>query len=268
MPHFICTNCGTQFAETSTPPSECLICLEEREFIAWEGQNWTTADKLQQSYRNVISQEEAGLTGIGMEPSFAIGQRALLIRHPDGNVLWDCIPLLDDSLLELIQGNGGLSAIAISHPHYYSSMIDWAREFDCPILLHHADRKWVMRSSPALQFWEGDTNTIHPGLTLVHCGGHFEGGTVLHWSAGAAGKGALLSGDIIHVAQDRHWVSFMYSFPNLIPLSARKVEQIVSRVDPFSYDRIYGAWWGKTVATDAKAAVQRSAQRYIQHLQD
>ncbi|QDU03490.1 Metallo-beta-lactamase superfamily protein [Gimesia chilikensis] len=268
MPYFICTNCGTQFAESSEPLPQCTICAEEREFIAWDGQSWTTADELARTHRNVVSQEGSGLIGIGMEPTFAIGQRALLVRRPEGNVLWDCIPLLDESLAQLIEGIGGLSAIAISHPHYYASMVDWAERFDCPVLLHEADRKWVMRPSPAIEFWEGDNRELGADLTLIRCGGHFAGGTVLHWSSGADGRGVLLSGDIIYVAQDRQWVSFMYSFPNRIPLSADKVEQIVSQVEPYPFERIHGAWWDKTVSTDAKAAVRRSARRYIQHLRD
>ena len=43
---------------------------------------------------------------------------------------------------------------------------------------------------------------------------------MLHWPAGANGKGALLTGDIIQVVQDRRYVSFMRSYPNLIPLGA------------------------------------------------
>ena len=118
----------------------------------------------------------------------------------------------------LIRGIGGISAIAISHPHYYSSMIEWSRAFDCPVFLHAADRQWVMRPDPAIEFWEGETKEIGQGLTLIRCGGHFEGGTVLHWPGGADGKGVILSGDILQVVEDRRWVSFMYSYPNLIPL--------------------------------------------------
>jgi hypothetical protein len=82
------------------------------------------------------------------------------------------------------------------------------------------------------------------------------------------GKGAILSGDIIQVVQDRRWVSFMYSYPNLIPLPASKVHGIVDSVEPFRFDRIYGAWWGKTVFTDAKAAVKRSAERYVRAIRE
>ncbi len=268
MTNFICTTCGTQHAETEAPPPRCAICEDERQYVGWGGQQWTTMPGLRQTYQITVKLEELGLYGIGMEPSFAIGQRALLVTQPHGNVLWDCIPLLDDGLVKMIQGIGGISAIAISHPHYYSSMVQWSRAFDCPIYLHAADRKWVMRPDPAIEFWEGETKQVGGGLTLIRCGGHFDGGTVLHWPEGTDGKGAILSGDIIQVVPDRRWVSFMYSYPNLIPLPASTVRRIVAAVEPFAFERIYGAWWGKVVATDAKAAVRGSADRYIRAIQD
>jgi glyoxylase-like metal-dependent hydrolase (beta-lactamase superfamily II) len=263
MPHFICVTCGTQFAETDERPQACAVCEDERQYVGWSGQQWTTLDELRKSHRGVVRLEELGLYGIGMEPAFAIGQRALLVTRPEGNVLWDCIPLLDGALVEMIRGIGGIGAIAISHPHYYASMVEWSRAFGCPIYLHAADRRWVMRPDPAVRFWEGETQEIEGGLTLVRCGGHFDGGTVLHWPEGADGRGAILSGDILQVVQDRRWVSFMYSYPNFIPLSASAVERIVRSVEPFAFDRIYGAWWGKTVLKDAKEAVRRSAERYL-----
>ena len=268
MPHYICTTCGTQFAETAQPPERCAICEDERQFVGWGGQAWTTLDELQRSHVNSVRLEEAGLFGIGVEPAFAIGQRALLVTRPEGNVLWDCIPRIDDGLIQMIRGIGGIAAIAISHPHYYTCMVEWARAFGCPVYLHSADRQWVMRPDPAIEFWDGQTKRLGGGLTLVRCGGHFEGGTVLHWPEGATGKGAILSGDILQVVQDRRWVSFMYSYPNLIPLPASTVRRIVSAVDSFAFDRIYGAWWGKVVAEDAKGAVRRSADRYVRAVAD
>ena len=263
MSNFICTTCGTQFGETDQPPKECAICNDDRQYVGWQGQQWASLDDLRRSHRNIILMEESSLYGIGMEPSFAIRQRALLVTHPTGNILWDCIPLLDQALIEMVGAIGGISAIAISHPHYYALMIEWGRAFDCPIYLHAADQKWVMRPDSAIVFWEGETKEICGRLTLIRCGGHFEGGTVLHWPDGAGGKGAILSGDILQVVQDRRWVSFMYSYPNLIPLPVSGIRRIVAAVEPFTFDRIYGAWWGKTVLSDAKAAVMRSAERYI-----
>src|SRR5207247_118961 len=82
---------------------------------------------------------------------------------------------------------------------YYSAMVEWGARFDARIFLHAADREWVMRESGRIQFWEGKTLSLWDGLTLIHCGGHFEGGAILHWPAAADGQGALLTGDIIQV---------------------------------------------------------------------
>jgi hypothetical protein len=82
-------------------------------------------------------------------------------------------------------------------------------------------------------------------------------------SSGAGnGKGALLTGDIIQVVADRKHVSFMYSYPNYVPLSAAAVERIVQAVKPFEYDREYGAFWDTVIDRDGKATVARSAERY------
>lgn len=263
MPNFICMTCGTQFSETQQPPNSCPICTDERQYVGPQGQQWTTLDELRTGHHISVRAEEPNLIGIGMEPEFAIGQRALLIRSDKGNVLWDCIPLIDDGIATMIQGIGGLSAIAISHPHYYSSMMEWSRAFDAPVYLHAADRQWVMHPDPTIQFWEGDSKALQDGLMLIRCGGHFDGGTVLHWRNGAEGRGVLLSGDIIQVVPDSRYVSFMYSYPNLIPLSAEKVRHIAAMVEPYPFERIYGAWWERVVRRDGKAAVARSAERYF-----
>lgn len=263
MAFFICTTCGTQHAESEQPPVVCAVCQDDRQYVKATGQQWTTHDKLRMTNRNSIRFEEANLIGIGVEPQFAIGQRALLVRTPKGNFLWGCVPLLDPALVEMVKAVGGISAIAISHPHYYTSMVEWSRAFgDVQIFLHAADRQWVMRPDKAIAYWDGETKSFGDGLTLIRCGGHFDGGTVLHWQNGAGGKGELLTGDIIQVVADRKHVSFMYSYPNYVPLSAAAVEQIVRAVQPFEYDKVYGAFWETVIDRDGKAAVARSAERY------
>jgi glyoxylase-like metal-dependent hydrolase (beta-lactamase superfamily II) len=215
----------------------------------------------------VIKTLEPNLTGIGVHPDFAIGQRALLVQTSEGNLLWDCVSLIDDPTIAAIRALGGIRAIAISHPHYYSSMVEWSQAFDAPIYIHEAERQWVMRPDPAITFWAGETRPLFDGLTLVRCGGHFEGGQVAHWPAGADDKGVLLTGDIIQVIPDTRYVSFMYSYPNLIPLPATTVQHIAAAVAPYDFDRIYGAWWPRVIPSDAYAAVRRSADRYVAALE-
>ncbi|HUX12845.1 MAG TPA: MBL fold metallo-hydrolase [Spirochaetia bacterium] len=264
MPNYLCVTCATQFAESDAPPARCPICEDERQYVGYSGQSWITLDELRSAHHTVLREEEDKLTAVGCEPGFAIGQRALLVQQAEGNVLWDCIPLIDENAIKGIRSLGGISAIAISHPHYYSSMVEWSRTFGgVPIYLHTDDREWVMRPDPSIVFWEGETHALPGGITLVRCGGHFEGGTVLHWPAGAEGRGALLSGDIINVVSDRRFVSFMRSYPNLIPLNRAAVTRIGQAVRPYAFDRIYGAWFGKVVQTDAKKRVEISIERYL-----
>jgi hypothetical protein len=263
VPAFICTACGTQYAPSDAPPAQCIICEEERQYVPPSGQSWITPDRLAARHANTFRQHEEGLIGIGSLPTFAIGQRAILVITSAGNVLWDCISLIDDATIALIVGLGGLKAIAISHPHFYATMVDWARAFDCPVHLHALDRKWVMRPDPALTFWDGDTLTLLPGVTLIRGGGHFPGGTMLHWAQGADGRGALLSADIATVTTDRKFLSFMRSYPNLIPLSAREVEGIAGAVAPFPFDRIYGHYFDRVIASGAKDVLAKSVARYL-----
>ncbi len=268
MPNYICKTCGTQFTASDTPPARCPICEDDRQYIGWQGQAWTTMDALRQDHHNIFKSAEDGLTGIGTHPGFAIGQRALLVQTPTGNVLWDCISLIDEATVALVRSLGGISAIAISHPHFYTSMVEWSQTFDAPIYLHSADRPWVQRPDPAIQFWDGETKELEEGVTLIRCGGHFPGSTVLHWAQGMAGKGVLLSGDTLQVVSDRRYVSFMYSYPNLIPLPAQAVRQIASAVEPYAFERIYGGWWDRNVFEDAKSAVSRSVERYLRAIKE
>ena len=186
MNDYICVRCGVQYAATVRPPAHCHICEDEREAVYWEGQLWTTLADLRCDHHNVVQPLEPDLICIHTEPHFAIGQQALLIQTPEGNVLWDCVSLLDDATIAAVRAAGGLTAIASSHPHFYGALVEWSRAFDgIPIYLHAADQSWVMRPDPTMVFWEGTTYPLGSGLTLIHCGGHFAGSTVLHWAAGA-----------------------------------------------------------------------------------
>lgn len=267
MPVHICTTCGTSYLDADAPPARCAICEDERQYVARGGQGWITPARLAASHANAWRSLEDDLFEIHTTPNFAIGQRALLLRSPHGNILWDCITLFDEATEALVRSLGGLAAIAISHPHYYSCMQDWARAFGCQIHLHRADAEWVMRADPNIRHWESETLTIAPGITLLRLGGHFPGGTVLHWVDGAGGRGALLSGDIVQVAADLNRVSFLWSYPNMMPLSARTVRRIADALKPLPFDRIYGAFPGRQVIAGGADVVQRSAARYIELLE-
>ena len=100
MDAFICTACGMQYAPSSSPPPHCAICEEERQYVPPGGQTWTTPARLAAGHFNSYREYEPGIIGIGTQPTFAIGQRALLVRTAAGNVLWDCIAMLDPATIE------------------------------------------------------------------------------------------------------------------------------------------------------------------------
>jgi glyoxylase-like metal-dependent hydrolase (beta-lactamase superfamily II) len=260
---FLCTACGTQFPPADEAPTACPICQDERQYVPESGQKWTDLEELRRGFANYVEQKEERLFTIVTRPHFAIGQQAYLAVTPKGNVLWDCVSLIDDATVATIAALGGVSAIAISHPHYYTTMVEWSRAFgDAPVYLHQADSQWVMRPDPCLRFWNSEVLPLHDGITLVRCGGHFSGGTVLHWGRTASRPGLLLSADIFQVVPDSRWLSFMYSFPNYIPLNAKTVRSMVAAVDDRQFEKIYGAF-GHVVKSDGNGALQRSVERYV-----
>jgi hypothetical protein len=263
MQAWVCVTCGIQYPPSEAPPPRCAICDEDRQYVRRGGQEWTTlAAMAAAGHRNELSEVEPGLIAIETRPRFAIGQRALLVRHPAGNVLWDCVAYLDGPTLERVRAMGGIAAIAISHPHYYTTMVEWAEAFGARVYLHAADRRWAVRTSQRVVFWSGDVLQLADGVTLARLGGHFDGAAVLHWAAGAGGRGALLTGDTIQCVPHKDWVSFMYSYPNLTPLPAWQVRRIAAGAARFSFDRLYGAFGG-VIDAGAREAVLRSAERYV-----
>jgi len=262
----VCATCATHVPGNAAAPDPCPICADERQYVRQGGQKWLEYEAFAAEHRLRIEEKEPDLVGVGVEPSFAIGQRALLIRTPEGNLLWDCVPLLDDAGAARLEALGGVRAVAISHPHYYGGYQLFAERFGAEVLLHEADRQHAHMPHANVRFWQGERLTPFGGVTLIRAGGHFAGGTVAHWPAGAGGRGALLTGDILQVIPDRRYVSFMYSYPNLIPLPAAEVERVAASVAPFAFDRIYGAWWGRVVPSGAHEVVARSARRYVEAL--
>lgn len=227
------------------------------------GQSWTTLDELTREHHNVFRPLEGGLTGIGTEPRFAIGQWALLVQTPKGNVLWDCLSLIDEATIKAIEQLGGISSLAVSHPHLVGSVVEWSHAFGgMPIYVHQDNQPWIQRPDPAIQYWQGEAVELKEGVSLHRCGGHFAGSTVLLWPGGADGRGVLLSGDTLYVAPDRQHVSFMYSYPNFIPLPAAAVDRIVQVLRPLKFDRIYGHFFDLEIESDARRVVEKSAERY------
>lgn len=256
----LCSACGVE--QGPKPPSTCVICSDERQYVRPTGQQWTTLDDLRAAgHKGVIAEVEPGLHGVTIQPSVGIGQRSLLVRTAEGNLLWDPTGYVDDELVMALQQLGGVAVVAASHPHMFGVQVEWSRAFGgVPVYVQAADREWLQRQDAVITTWEEKAEVL-PGVVLHRIGGHFAGSAVAHFF-GADGRGVLLSGDTVMGTPDEHWVSFMRSFPNNIPLSATAVAKVADRVLALDFDRLYDNFGGR-VAAGGSVWVRRSADRYM-----
>jgi hypothetical protein len=256
---WICRTCAVEHGEKV---GVCAICADERQWVPADGQHWTTLAELAAAgYRVDVEELEPDLFGITSTPKAGIGQQSKLLRTPAGNLLWDPIGYLDDAAARRVGELGEVVAIGASHPHMFGVQVEWSRALGgAPVLVAEPDLRWVARPDPVIRPWSG-TEEILPGVTLSQPGGHFPGSTVVHWAAGAGGKGVLLSSDTIFANPDRRSVSFMRSFPNRIPLSAAVVERVTGHVERYEFDRLYGNF-DIAIDADARAVVRQSADRH------
>jgi len=260
----LCETCGTQYAQPATPGMPCAICEDERQYVGWHGQRWTTHEAMRERH-TLRMEDDDGVLGLGPAPDFAINQRAFVLPTDAGRVLWECLSLVTPEAVAALKAQGGIDLIAISHPHFYAAMVEWSEALGgVPILLHEADRAWVARPSPHIRFWQGDENRLSDSVTLLRCGGHFPGSTALHWRDGPRAGGALFPGDALQVVQDRRHVSFMLSYPNLVPMKPADVRHMRRLLEGYAFEDVFGYTWGRNIIGGGRAAVDRSFERYLQ----
>lgn len=256
---WICRTCAVEHSERV---AVCVVCDDERQYVPADGQQWTTLDELtSEGYRTGMRELEPDLQAITTTPEAGIGQQSKLLVTPSGNLLWDPVGYLDDDIVRRVLELGEVTAVVASHPHMFGAQVEWSRRLGgVPVLVAEADLPWVARPDPAIEPWSDDVEIL-PGVTLTQPGGHFPGSAVVHWAAGAEGRGVLLTGDTVFPNPDRRSFSFMRSYPNRIPLSGAVVQRIARHVDAFAYDRVYGNF-DNAITSDAREILRRSADRH------
>lgn len=211
-------------------------------------------------YSNTWSQIDSNpnFWSITTTPKFAIGQRAILIKTPHGNVLWDCLALLDDATIAWINSQGGLKAIVISHPHYYTSHLTWAATFQCPVYISAADADWVQRADhwDLKRLLSDEPTQIIPGITAIATGGHFPGSLVLH-AESAGEKPRLFVADTLVTVPSALYAknrpagttsyAFMWSIPNMIPLPPGEMRKMWKALERWEFGSTHGAFTGLDV---------------------
>lgn len=259
---WICGTCGVQCTPRSATPEVCPICLDSRQYVGWQGQSWLSPASLNDRHR-IHFEDCAGVCTMVSRPAFAIAQRAFLVPCGPSLLMWECLSPVTDAALSHLAALGGVTAIAISHPHFYAAMVDWSDALGgIPIYLHAADRCWVQRHAPAIRFWEGDRLVLSDHLELVHLPGHFEGSAGLWWKDGPRPGGSLFAADALQVAADRRFTSFMYSYPNHIPLGPGALQRLEDRLAGICFDDLFGFAPGRQIVGDARARVAASFARY------
>jgi hypothetical protein len=256
----VCATCGTHFNADYKNPL-CQVCSDDRQYIPDGGQLWTSHDAMLRNFGVRILKLTDKLFELQIKPTFGIGQRALLVLSPQGNVLWDCIPLLNDATIEFIRSKGGLKAIAFSHPHYYSNMNNWAEVFDCPLYIHKSDEDWVLNRGRYVTLWSGETKDLWDEMTIHNIGGHFPGSSILRVPA-LSKNGAVMVGDTLTLSPSHRHIAVMYSYPNRIPLPVTEMARIRRRVDKIPFDALYGFYSDQNLTEDVRQILTTSFDKY------
>ncbi|KAJ9137613.1 Metallo-beta-lactamase family protein [Coniochaeta hoffmannii] len=288
--NLICVTCGTQYP-TSDPSHTrtCLICDDPRQYVPPAGQSFTTLSALLTSpknYHNVFTPypHDPRLISIHTTPKLAIGQRAILLRLPAGkNILWDCLTYLDLPTVARINNLGGLAAIVISHPHYYSAHAEWSRAFGgCPVYTAARDGEWkVVTSSDSDILLDAEKSTFEvEGTKVLQLGGHFPGSLVLLFD------GRLLIADTLlttpsgvgkwtvdAVGEERkkpeglNTFSFMWSVPNWIPLGPEEIVAMWDVLKGYDFRSTHGAFVGQDIEDEGvKRRVLESMQIQVRRM--
>ncbi|KAH8732941.1 beta-lactamase-like protein [Phaeosphaeriaceae sp. PMI808] len=290
----ICETCGTQYdAPLSSHPKSCRICDDPRQYVPATGQTWSSLNKEQGQQKNVFEtdQHDSRIHCITTEPltpaelpaslasstttrkQLGIGERAFLLQTSHGNVLWDLVAFIDSGTVEFINSKGGLKAIVISHPHFYTTHLEWAKIFNCPVYMSSDDAEWLNREDKegvrkgvkSIQHIE----EVGGEVKAIQCGGHFDGSLVLLWEKKLFIADTMMSAPSGFYHKDRLpgtvSYSFQWSYPNLclksevIPLPPSKIHGIWKAIKPFDFDSTYGAFQGQNVTRpDLKEQVLES----------
>lgn len=256
----ICATCGTTYPESNAPKT-CIICQDERQWVPEQGQLWITPPDLLRNHSVKLKRIKDNLYELTVNPKFAIGQRAMLVLNESGNILWDCIPLLDEMTIEFIRAKGGLKAMAFSHPHFYSNMNEWAEVFNCPIYIHRNDREHIMFRGNHIQLWDGDKLDLWNGMKLYLIGGHFAGSSLLHVPF-LSKEGTIICGDTLFLSPNKKHFSMVWSSPNRMPLPLSEIRRIQNLLKKIPFDEFYGYISSQNLSNSVKEILEQSFARY------
>ncbi len=253
-----CATCGVEY-DAETLPSVCPVCADERQYLPPDGvQRWHQPAEAGAGI-SVVEVEERLFT-LRVDGGVGIGQEAKVLVTDHGSVMVDVPAAITAAAVEEVAKLGPMRAIIPSHPHMFGLQTAWSAALgDVPVWIARADAGWLGRTPAHRHLWDGEEEVL-PGVVAAQLGGHFPGSAVVHWG-GADGQGVLLSGDTIAPNPDGRTTTFMYSYPNRIPLSGAVALRVADGAARFAFDRLYGNFAG-AILGGARDAVLTSAARH------
>ncbi|PWN48353.1 hypothetical protein IE53DRAFT_389448 [Violaceomyces palustris] len=344
----ICCTCGAQYSQEDPsklfPPNSCIICLDERQYVAPGGQKWTNLEELEfgegrLDFEMVPEPSEPCILRLksffsggggdgdgadlpsspvrrgGWRDTVGIGQTPILVTTTKGILIWDCSALftrnLASRILQLQQSSRlPFLGIFVSHPHFYNSSLTWAKALSTKVHISSLDKEWYLRGlcqvsdglyslvdtaredfspeerldiqacSEHVVAWEGDVLEVVPGVKVLRCGGHFPGSSILVWDrdltpghdttsqragdGNARRGGVALCSDTFMPCPDGKTFSFMWSYPNMIPLKPKDVEKIWQSVRPYPFQDVIGGWPGKAILGSSHEKLRISACNFVE----
>ncbi|TXT07490.1 hypothetical protein VHUM_03210 [Vanrija humicola] len=274
----VCATCATQYP---APRRDCTHAKLSGSTDHPQARGATTSSatsRTRASRSSRPSRSSPSLRRVSISPACVKLTPAFLLETFEGSFIWDCSAVLTPPLIaHLTHLRRPLKAMAISHPHFFSTSLTWARALGVPLYINALDKEWYQRRESAgadeVVFWSG-TQRLSSTLTLIECGGHFPGSCVLHWDraaepltsdadARAPDTGLLLVADTVMVQPTQKGITFMWSIPNAIPLHPTDVLHIQNVLREYDYDSVSSTWPDRWVRAGAARIFDESVETYL-----
>jgi hypothetical protein len=230
-----CSNCGHW--QKHFAPSGCPVCEDTRNDLPENGWDFWPEEKVAAHVTGHWRALSRDMVSFHTTPPFGLNGTGWLLLHEDGNTAFEAAPYYTPEMLAEIRRLGGIRYLAASHCHGYGALWQLQDVFQPEVL---AIQKDDLRMTKAMRVTHpyDEALQLHPGQTLYHVGGHYEGQAVLH----DANRRILFCGDAFKVDQDAEGnataLSTHKAFHKAIPITPGEARRYREVIAPLDFDTI------------------------------